>query len=139
MLSLLAPILAQLVTLSVGDRTEARYIAGDDTHFEGATRPLAGLAFGWKRAALTLVYAPSITVTPLERTPRDVLFFQTAALVGSYHWRRTTLSVTEAVGYGQLSFRVQAFADPGANPVPVPATSGPVSVPAPVAGGPVPA
>ena len=131
MLPLLAPILAQLVTLSVGDRTEARYIAGDNTHFEGATRPLAGLTFGWRRGALTLAYLPSITVIPLERAPREVLVFQNVGLGGSYRWRRTSLSLSQGVGFGQLSFRVQALADPGATPAAVPSPTAPGATPAP--------
>src|SRR3954470_4496132 len=124
MLSLLAPILAQLVTLNVGDRTEARYISGDDTHLEGATRPFAGLNFGWKRSALTLAYTPSVTVTPLERKPRNVLVFQGASLRASYRWRLTTLTLSEFVGFGELNFRVQALPAPGVNLAVAPPATG---------------
>jgi|SRR6478609_446129 len=114
---LLAPILAQLVTLNVGDRTEARYLSagGDNTRAEASTRPIAGLNFGWARASATLSYQPSFTVTPLERKPRDLLIFQAGYLTATYRWRLTFVSFSQFMGYGDLNFRVQAIADPGVN------------------------
>jgi len=114
MLPLFAPILAQLITLNAGDRTEVRYIQVDENHrYEAATRPLVGLNFGWKRSSLVLAYTPSFTVTPLESTPRNVLIFQAASLSGSYRWKRTTLTISEGVGYGEYTFQVYAIANPG--------------------------
>src|SRR6185369_4188573 len=116
MLTLLAPILAQLVTLNVGDRTAVRYLSVGDTHWEGSTAPIVGLNFGWKRGAIGLAYSPSFTMRPLEKRPRDVLLFQFATVTASYAWRKTTLSLIEGLGYGQFTLQVQALADPGANP-----------------------
>ena len=138
MLPLLAPILAQLVTLNVADRTEARYISGDYTRAEGVTRPLAGLNFGWKRGAISLAYTPSFTVTPLETTPRDLLIFQGATLSGNYHWRLTSVTLAQSIGYGQLNFRVQALADPGVNLGPTPGSVPTVTPPAGAGGAPTP-
>jgi hypothetical protein len=126
---MLAPVLAQLVTLNVGDRTEARYISGENSHFEGATRPYAGLNFGWKRSTLTLMYMPSITVSPLERRPRNVAVFQGGSITGTYRWRRTALTVSGFAGYGELTFRVQALADPGVT-TPTPGPNGMPTPPA---------
>jgi len=116
MLTLLAPILAQLVTLNVGDRTAVRYLSVGNTHLEGSTAPSVGLNFGWKRGSIGLAYSPSFTVRPLERSPREVLVFQFASVNASYAWRKTTLSLMEGLGYGQFTLQVQALADPGANP-----------------------
>jgi hypothetical protein len=116
MLPLLAPVLAQLVTLNVGDRTDVRYVHGDDTHYEGATRPLVGLNFGWRRSALQFAYAPSFTVTPLERDSRQLLVYQAASVRASHFWKHTVVSISEGVGYGRFAFQVQAVADPGATP-----------------------
>jgi hypothetical protein len=112
---LLAPILAQLVTLNVGDRTEARYISAgqDESRAEASTRPIAGLNFGWERGSVLLAYTPSFTVTPLDRKPRDLLIFQAGYLTARYSWRLTSVSFSQYMGYGDLNFRVQTIADPG--------------------------
>ncbi|HTA91619.1 MAG TPA: hypothetical protein VK745_18680 [Polyangiaceae bacterium] len=107
---LFGPILAQLVTMGIADRTEARYIDSDGRYAEAATMPRVGLNFGWQHASLTLGYGPSITVTPLDSTPRDVLVFHAGALAASYRFQRTTVSVAESIGYGQVSFQDQALA-----------------------------
>src|SRR3954463_6199406 len=100
MLPLLAPILAQLVTLNLGDRTTARYVHSDVNHTEASTQPLVGLNFDWRRSALMLAYMPTITVIPLEKTPRDVLVFHYGSLLGNYRWRNTIVTLTESIGYG---------------------------------------
>ena len=116
MLPLLAPILAQLVTLSVGDRTEARYIVADERYFEGSTRPFAGLNFGWQRGGIALMYGPSITVRPLESTPREVDLFHAANISATYHWRLSSVVLSESVGYGELNLRVAPLAQSAAVP-----------------------
>lgn len=118
---LLGPILAQLVTLGVADRTEARYVISDATYgkyTEVSTIPRVGLNFGWKHTTLTLGYSPSITVTPLEAKDPTVLVFHTGVIATSYRLQRTTFTLSETVGYGKVDFRVQALGFPGTTPLP---------------------
>ncbi len=124
----LAHILAQAITLSVGDRTDARYVNGDYTHYEAGTRPSVGLMFGWRRSALTLSYSPSFLLIPLETKPRHLAIFQAASIGAMYSWRTTNVAISEGAGYGQLSFQVGALADPGLGAT-VPQPSTPAQVP----------
>ena len=117
---LLGPILAQLVTLSLSDRTEGRYIASDDKYFEATTLPRAALNFGWKHTTLTLGYGPSLTVTPLAKDAQLVVFHN-AVVATSYRWRRTTVAVSQAVGLGEVNFQTLALADARAGTTNVPA------------------
>jgi hypothetical protein len=139
---LLAPILAQLVTLGVGDSSELRYVRIDYSRVEAATSPRVGLNFGWQRTNLSLAYGPTLTVTPLDSSDRRLLAFHAGSLAASYRWRRTALYFSESVGYGQVNFAVQAFADPNTTPVtgapnnPVPTMGGTTPpVPNPTPGG----
>lgn len=120
----LGPIVAQLVTMSVADRTEGRYVVSYDKHYEGSTRPLAGLDLGWRHLTLTLRYNPSLTVLPLESEPRDLLVFHNAYLVANYLWGRTQLTVSEYQGYGDQNFWELALTDPRVAS-PMPSTSAP--------------
>ncbi|HET7543367.1 MAG TPA: hypothetical protein VFK05_26015 [Polyangiaceae bacterium] len=142
---LLGPILAQLVTLTVSDRTEARHIVANETgsYSEVATYPRAGLYFGWKHTTLTLGYSPSLTFTPLEDKHPEALLFHSAYLAMAQRWRRTTLSLSQSGGYGRVSLRGQALGDPRAivgtgapqgNTTPPPATTGATGMP-PATGG----
>jgi hypothetical protein len=106
---LLGPIFAQLVTLSVADRTEARYIVSDEKYAEAATSPRVGLNFGWKHTSLLVGYAPSITVTPLDSSSQ-LLVFHTGAVSVSHVWARTTVMLSQSLGYGEINFEDQALA-----------------------------
>ncbi len=64
MLSLFAPLLAQLVTVSVSDRTEARLVVADDpvygkSHYEAGTYPAVSLGVAKERLILSLSYTPA--------------------------------------------------------------------------------
>jgi len=135
---LLGPILAQLVTLGVSDRTEVRHIASDINYSEVATLPRAGLDFGWKHTRLSLGYGPSITVTPLQAENPNVLIFHAAAIALSQRWQRTTLTLSESAGYGRVNFRSQALAGAGTGPVVTTPTPTPGAAPPPPATGGVP-
>ena len=134
---LLGPILAQLVTLSVSDRTEARYVISDQQYQQqnangakpaaaaAATTPRVLLNTTWRHASLVMGYGASITVAPLEREDRDVLLFHFATLGGSYRWSRTTITFAETLGYGEVNYQVQALADPRTAPTLNPNTATP--------------
>jgi hypothetical protein len=125
---LLGPILAQLVTLGMSDRTEARHIVAQDSYSEVATLPRVGLNFGWRRTSLSLNYGPSITVTPLEAKDPYVLVFHSGTLTLSQRWQRTTVSVTASGSAGRINLRTQALAGGVVTSTPV-ATPGGTAAP----------
>jgi hypothetical protein len=110
MVVLLGPILAQVITLSIADRTEAREIVNVDRLAEASTRPTIAAGFGWRHATLTLAYSPLFTLTPLESDSRRLLLFQSGTLFANYALGRTNLFVGESAGYGNLNFQDQALA-----------------------------
>src|SRR4051794_19405093 len=93
-------ILAQVVTLSVGDRTEGRYVALFDRHFEASTRPLVGARVGWKHLALTLRYSPSFNVVPVDSKERTLYVFNNAYFAASYNWSHTTFELSQSSSFG---------------------------------------
>lgn len=109
MLPLLAPVLAQLITLGVHDRTEARYIASYDEHYEAATDPGVELTFTLPRYELSVGYGVSLLLTPLEEKPRDLLVYHHASLGTSYRFRRTVLSLNSTGSFGEVNFQTQAL------------------------------
>ncbi|MEO6598981.1 MAG: hypothetical protein ABIQ16_03850 [Polyangiaceae bacterium] len=109
-MSPLIGILAQLITVGVSDRTEARAVVSGDKYAEVATTPRAGINFGWKHATLSLGYGVSLTGASVAPDGLTLIVFQNAFLAASYRWSRTTLTVSESVGYGNISFRNQAAA-----------------------------
>lgn len=138
---LLAPILAQLVTLGVADSSEVRYVHTDYSRWEAATIPRAGLNFAWQRSNLTIGYAPMFTLAPLESNDRQLTVFHYGTVTASYRFRRTAFYATQAMGYGELNFYTQAYAAPGTTPItvapssPVPGSTGTPAVPAANPGG----
>jgi hypothetical protein len=108
----LGPVLAQIATLSVADRTEARRVVLDDTHYEGSTRPQLGLGLAWQHFKLSLGYGPTITLLPLDASHPDVLVYHNAIISGAYSWEHSVLTVSESVGYGRQNFRVLALSAP---------------------------
>lgn len=136
--SILGPILAQLVTLAVGDRTETRVVHAQNTYAEAGTYPRAGLTFGWKHSTLSISYGPSLTLGPLESKDRELTVFHSGAISALYKWRRTVLTVSESVGYGEVNFQALGVAGPAAQPgaTPLPATpANGGTTPTPPAGG----
>lgn len=123
---LFGPILAQLVTLAVSDRTEARYIATNagGSHAEAATAPRVGLDFGWKhtelsQSTLSLGYGPTFTATPILETKTPELFVFQAASLGASHserWERTTFTIGEQLSYTLTNPRLAALSGGGAFP-----------------------
>src|SRR3954468_7754657 len=114
---LLAPILAQLVTLQLGDRTEARYTGyvGDSTvapQASASTAPVVGLTVNDRRAVLQLLYVPSLTLSPLNSSPRELYVFHTAAASAGYRWRRTTAQLGSSFSIGSLALRLASVQGP---------------------------
>jgi hypothetical protein len=116
---LLAPVLAQLITLGVGDRTEARAIYSEGTRTtEGSTSPFVGLNAQWRYFGIGAAYYPSLTLRPLDKEPRALEVTHGANLGAAYHQRfqRTALTVSEAASYTQSNLHENALAPPPAFP-----------------------
>ena len=79
---LLAPLLAQSITLGVADRSEARYLTPNDYAYEASTAPGARLTLHWPRHDVVLGYDASLTWAPLEKKPRNLLVLHTLAISG---------------------------------------------------------
>lgn len=119
MLPWFAPVLAQVVTLNLEDRSEARYVVAEDHRYEAATRPGAVLHLTGKSYQLSLGYNVSLLVTPLDATPRDLLVLHSATLDTSYRVQRTTLSLNSFVSWGEVNFLTAGLQNPtpvAANP-----------------------
>lgn len=145
---LLAPVLAQLVTLGVSDRTEVRMIdvgsaggtVAPDTarfgryqpgqvYFEASNSPAVGLDFGWRNVNLTLGYSPTVLLTPLEDP--DVVLFHNALVALNWQRRqgRNTYTASQSLNAGQQDFRRNLFAPPAGLPIPdLPGSDAPPAV-----------
>jgi len=117
---LFAPVFAQLITIGVYDRTEARHVTLSDAHYEAQTTPGASLTLAWRHSDLALRYAVSLLVLPLESKSREWLPYHTVGLNASYRLRRTSFGFTNTTSFGALNFQTatlngaQAAADPAA-------------------------
>jgi len=109
------PILAQVVELSVGDRSEVRLIAAPSRRLEGVTVPTVGVRSTWKDVIFSAGYGATLAVVPLDSEPRATSLFHTIFVAGSYRWQHTTLAVGQSLGIGSLNFATQALSDPGTN------------------------
>lgn len=108
---LLAPVLAQLVTLGVADRLEGHYVASDQSGYfdsSNTTTPGVTLALDDRRGSFTLAYSPSFLVVPLEENKRELFVDQRGFVDATYRWRRTTFSVDESAMYGERDFALEA-------------------------------
>lgn len=137
---LLAPLLAQLVTLGLGARSETRYTATEvDDYFEKEASAAVGLALTVPHFSLSAGYSPTLLLTPLEGPSRELRFYDAAVGTASagYDFRvgRGTLSLGQRAGYTLQNPRFQALAGP--TPLPAPATPAP-NAPDPGTGTPTP-
>jgi len=137
---LLAPVLAQIVTLGLAERLEARYIVTSGNGqapganaaqvapntFDGinTTTPAGALSFDLRRASITIAYAPRFTLVPLFETPRELLVLHRGLVSADYHWRRTTFGVGASASYGERDFQLEALMPRQTVPVSAPTTQG---------------
>jgi len=124
MLPWFAPVLAQLITLDVKDRNEARYVVALDRRYEATTRPGALLSFKWPHYDLALGYDVSFLVTPLERTPRTLVVFNGAQLDTAYQLQHTTLSLSSFASWGEVNFLTAPLQSPAPTPAENPDNAG---------------
>jgi hypothetical protein len=103
-------VVAQVVSLTLGDRTETRArTLSNTTYFDVETRPLAQLDVKGRRARWSLTYVPTISTLSLGTSLEQTLFLQLGRSELSYRWRRTTLRWIEDASYGRQSFQVYAL------------------------------
>lgn len=109
MLPLLAPVFAQLITLGVHDRTEARYLRTDEQRYEASTDPGVELSFAWPRYEFSLGYGASLWLAPLEQKPRELSVNHHASVSTSYRFRHTVVSLSSGGSFGEVNFQAQAL------------------------------
>ena len=110
--ALLAPILAQAITLSVGDRTGISARTFDDEVFVDAdTSPSVQLGLTTQRTAWSLGYAPSLTVYSFGEDEEFALLHLGAASA-SMRWRRHFLTLSQSGGYGRQNLRATPILEP---------------------------
>jgi hypothetical protein len=114
---LLLPILAQALTLSAGDTSEAR-IRSDDTgqHVDLVTTGNLALSLGLKRTTWTLSYSPSVTQLGLGESSSLLVLFNAGNLnINLRLSSRTTLNFSESASYGLQNLRALAVSAPQTN------------------------
>jgi hypothetical protein len=123
--ALLPCLLAQAVTVTVGDRSEARVrIQGDVKRFDVETRPSVRLGIATPRTALTLGYSPGVTELSVGTPDAQLIVYHTGFASGSLRFERTTLSLSQSATYGTQNFSVAAVAlAPTAPPQAAPPTA----------------
>lgn len=98
---LLAPLLAQLVSLELGNRTEARYVGYyGDTRAEASTTPRVGVGVTHRRTFFGTSYTPSLTLSPLERDSRRLFVFHQVNGAVAHRLRYTTLGLGGSYAIG---------------------------------------
>ncbi|HEY3493282.1 MAG TPA: hypothetical protein VGK73_01295 [Polyangiaceae bacterium] len=126
-------ILAQTLAASVGDRAELRYLhEPPDSRMELEDRAFLGASFGFPWAKLRASYAPSVLVSPLESSNRQVFVehaldagLDTGGGITLYQGRRTVLRLQLAANYSQRDVRRQLLGAPAPQGVPRPPTESP--------------
>jgi len=118
MKSLLAPIIAQLLTAGAGARTEVRDVVeiGGVQHLEGAASAGVGVNLNLPYLSIAVGYSPSVTVDPLESTPREVIVtdtvFASARASHTFRFRRSSLTLSQTAGYTVQNPVLQALSGP---------------------------
>jgi hypothetical protein len=113
-MSLIAiPILAQVLTVGAGDRTELRSVfdaTGNDLQLE--SRAAIGAALTGRHAAIGLGYSPGIIIAPLEEREDLAITLLQNVFAGAgvaYSYRRTSWSLAVRGNVAQRNFLLEAF------------------------------
>ncbi|HET9958305.1 MAG TPA: hypothetical protein VFQ61_27610 [Polyangiaceae bacterium] len=122
----IVPILAQALSLSVGDRTEARLrVETNDRVPEAETRPYADLRWSGRRSALSFGYSPLFVLSPLDEKKPELYVLHTARIGFDFRQRRTAYQITQTASYGRQNFASTALSGtPGLPAGTFPATPG---------------
>lgn len=116
MVLVLAPILAQALTVDIGDRSEVRArVSSGLGVLESDTQPFARLRLTSRQADLSVAYSPSITVTPnLATEDPQVLLVHTLSASAPIRFRFTTIQLSQSANYGQLNLSAVPVTSPSA-------------------------
>jgi hypothetical protein len=110
-------ILAQAVSVTAADRTEARArIQASDLRFDAETRPAFRLTLTSPRTSYAFGYVPTITALAFGVPDEgEVIVTQSGDASAQFRWEHTTFSISEAGQYGIRNFRAMSV---GATPPP---------------------
>ncbi len=110
----LGPLLLQVVSLVAGDRSELRErIYGDQRILETESRPFATLLLRERTESLRITYSPDLLVTPLDiEKDRQLYVFHTASIAATKRYKRTTVTLSEGLGYGIQIYAITALGAP---------------------------
>ncbi len=114
---LFLPILAQALSVSLGDTSEAR-VRSDEIgqHFDLVTTGRVALNLGLKRSRWTLYYSPSISQLNAGESDSALILYNMGGLGATLRLSpRTTVDFVETAGYGTENLRALAVAAPQAN------------------------
>ncbi len=108
MLSALAPLFAQAMTVSVADTTDFRARFFEDTvHYDTSTRPSLTLGARTHRTGYTLTWEPMVTALNIGEPEFDLMVLNTLRAIATTSSRRNTLSLGQEFSYGQRNFRLE--------------------------------
>jgi hypothetical protein len=128
---LLAPILAQLITLGVAERTEGRLtLVDDERRIEGSTAPSAGIAVDWRKVGVEAGYRPLFTLRRRNAEDTDFVVEHAAVLGVRYRerFRHTLFTLSEFASYAHQNLRDDLLAP---RPAPIPQNTPNTGEPAP--------
>jgi hypothetical protein len=110
----LGPLLLQVVSLVAGDRSELRErIYGDQRILETESRPFATLNLREPTDSLRITYSPDLLVTPVDiEKDRQLYVFHTASIAATKRFKRTTVTLSEGLGYGIQVYAITALGAP---------------------------
>lgn len=102
----LAPVLAQVVALSAGDRTEARVRVDEGSvRYDAETLAWTGLTMKSRRAGLEAGYALMLSGLGLGSRDQELAALHGEYLGASFRLRRTVISFGQSGSYGERNFR----------------------------------
>jgi len=122
----LITVLAQALSLTAGDYSEARFRSdGSGQYVDLVTTPRVALSLDFRRTSWTLYYAPTLTDLGVGSTYSTTLLIHAGGLgVQLKVTPRTSLTWSELATYGTQNFRAQSVGALGANGTPVGAIGG---------------
>jgi hypothetical protein len=114
-MALLPAIVAQVLSAGIGDRIEARAVfEQDDRRIEAENGAYAAVALTYPWLTLRLAYSPSVTLAPIESSPRVLSLTHTVdgtadSNLTVYQRARFSVGVHLGLSYRQEDFRDQLY------------------------------
>lgn len=114
-MALLPAIVAQVLSAGIGDRIEARAVfEQDDRRIEAENGAYAAVALTYPWLTLRLAYSPTVTLSPVERSPRVLSLTHNVdgtadSNLTVYQRARFSVGVQLGLTYRQEDFRDQLY------------------------------